>query len=265
MRFRDSLRVIILVFVFISFFLQDNYAFELSSRDVEITLSESFVSGYIWRGQDLYADNDPAYQPSINIVLPGFLEGADISFNVWGSFPVNSGHENIEELDYTLSLSRDISEDCNLSFGCTYFDFPNAASASDVNEPWAYFTLNKIPGLGPNVAMNIFAAYDFQARSGGPDEGWYYSYGFSTDIPLPKTDLTQTGQAISLGIANWGNDGVADLKPSFLYASELSLATTYKFSGFSITPGLHYAINHSGRINNGKDEFWGVLGLSYTF
>lgn len=262
--FRSAI-VISLFLLPVIFFLQDTYALEVGGQNVVITFTEAFVSRYIWRGQDLLADNDPAWQPSIDVSVPNFLSKCDLSFNVWGSFPQNAGHENAEELDYSFTIARDINEKFNLSTGYVYFDFPNTSSTVDVQEPWASFTLNKIPYLPIDVSANVFLGYDFQAKSRGPDEGWYYSWGFTTEAPLPKFAFTQDGQAIYLAITNWGNDGVADLKPDSLYATELSLSTTYALKEFFLTPSFNYTINHNDAINNGNEEAYCGIEFSYTF
>jgi len=247
-------------------FFDNLYAFEISGQTVEVTVTESFVSRYIWRGQDLYGDNDGAHQPSIDIGFPKLLYGTDVSLNVWGSFPMNSGHEDGEELDYTITFSRDVlDEKFNISAGYTYFDFPNTASTADVSEPWISLVLNKIPFLPIEVSANIFAGYDFQAKSGGPDEGWYYSWGLATDIILPDLAFIQKDQVINISLTNWGNDGVADLESSGLYATEVSISTSYGFSDFTITPSLNYSIGHEDEINSGNDELWGAIELAYSF
>ncbi len=241
------------------------FALEIGNQEVEITASQTYVSRYIWRGQDLYADNDGAYQPSIDVNLPELISDIDLAFNIWGSFPVSAGHEDGEELDYTITLSKAIYKDLNLSLGYTYFDFPNTSSTSDVQEPWISLNLAKIPGIGLDVSFDLFAGYDFKTKSGGPDEGWYYSWGLGTEIPLPSVALFQEGQTLSFGVVNWGNDGVADLEPNSLYATELSLSTSYVFKNFSISPSFNYTINHEEKINNGDEEIWGGVELSYAF
>ncbi len=242
------------------------YAFDISDQPVEVSVSETFVSRYIWRGQDLYGDNDAAHQLSIDVFFPKLFKDTDISFNIWGSFPMNSGHEDSEELDYTIAFSRDVfDERFNISAGFTYFDFPNTSGTADVSEPWGSMTLNKIPGLPIDISATVFAGYDFAAKSGGPDEGWYYSWGFDTEIGLPVLSIFQDEQTLVLGVVSWGNDGVADLESSSLYATELSVSTSYALAGFTITPSLNYSIGHEEVINSGNDELWGGIELAYSF
>lgn len=242
------------------------FGLEMGNHEVQLTVLESFASRYIWRGQDLFSENDPAYQPSIDIALPDFLDRVDVSFNVWAAIPLNNGHEDGQEVDYAVTLSNDIFDNTfEVSTGYTYFDFPNTRSTADVQEPWVSLTLNKIPALPVDVSMTIFAGYDFKAVSGGPDEGWYYSWKLGSEIPLARTAFTQKDQNLSLGITNWGNDGVADLKPSVLYATEFSFSTTYKFGILNISPCLTYIINHEDEINSGNEEIFGGIELAYVF
>ncbi|MBU2043771.1 MAG: hypothetical protein KJ619_00875 [Candidatus Omnitrophica bacterium] len=238
----------------------------IGSQEVLVTLSDSYVSRYIWRGQDLYADNDGAHQLSIDVAFPKFLYGTDLSFNLWGSFPLNSGHEDGEELDYAVAFARDLlDEQFNLSAGFTYFDYPNTSSTADVAEPWFSIVLNKIPFLPIDISATVFAGYDFAAKAGGPDEGWYYSWSFATDIVLADLPFTQKDQVLSLGFTNWGNDGVADLKPSKLYATDIFLSTSYQYKGFTFTPALNYTLGHNESINSGNDEFWTSFQVAYSF
>lgn len=246
-------------------FVPGVFALEIGPQEVVVTFTDSYVSRYIWRGQDLYSDNDGAHQPSVDIAFPKLLLGTDVALNVWGSFPISGGHEDGEELDYTLSFSRDISDLFNVSAGFTYFDFPNTGQTADVSEPWLSLTLAKLPLLPIDVSLSGFIGYDLQATSGGPDEGIYFSWGLDTELPLPQIALFQEGQTLALGVTNWGNDGVADLEPSSLYATELAISTSYDLSGFSISPNLHYTISHEEQINDGNEELWGGIEVSCSF
>jgi hypothetical protein len=125
--------------------------------------------------------------------------------------------------------------------------------------------LNKVPALPLDISINVFAGYDFAVASGGPDNGWYYSWGLDTELSFPQFPLVQDGQTLVIGVVNWGNDGVADFKPSTFYATELSFSTSYTFAAFSITPNFHYTINYEDKINHGDEEFWGGIEISYGF
>jgi hypothetical protein len=146
--------------------------------------------------------------------------------------------------------------------GYTYYDYPNANDNSDVGEVWFSLTFKELP---LDLSFNTLFAYDFKITSLGPDEGWYYSFGLSKNFPLPKSFLFQEGQTLNLGINCWGNDGVAGLKPTFVYATEFSLSTTYNLNKIGISPSINYVLNYEEEINQGEDEFWVGIEFGCSF
>lgn len=245
--------------------LANAFALEIGQQEVNITLTDAYVSRYIFRGQDLFGDNDGSHQLSIDIAFPGLIAGTDVSLNIWSALPLSGGHEDAEEVDYTLAFARDLGESFSASAGYTYFDFPNTTStALDVSEFWTSLTLNKIPLLPMDVSATVFVAYDIETQSGGLDEGVYFSWGFDTEIPLPEIALFQEGQTLGIGVVNWGNDGVAGLEASSLYATDILLSTSYAVGDFSITPSINYSIGHIEAINSGNDELWAGVEISYA-
>ncbi len=231
---------------------------------VDIDFSSSYVTRYIWRGQDLFGNNDGAFQPSINLSTDEFLENTTLDFNIWAAIPLSQGHQDAEEIDYTLSLTHNFFEDkLTISEGYTYFDYPNTNSVSDVQEPWISINFNELANTG--ISLNLFAGYEFQAESGGPEDGWYYSWGMSKDFVLPDRLKIEPEQSLSLSVTNWGTDGVGGLPASSLYATEMSLSTSFDIEKLSLSPSLNYVINHDDDINQGKEEFWAGIEINYSY
>ncbi len=144
----------------------------------------------------------------------------------------------------------------SVSSGYVYFDYPRLDKNSDINEFWSSLTWSKIPYLG---------GYEFEAASDGPENGWYYSWGLNTKLPLPDWKIFQNEQTVSLDMVNWGNDGVGGLKPSRLYSTEFSITTSYCFKKFTVSPSFYYTVNQEEEINSGSDELWGSISVSYAF
>jgi hypothetical protein len=230
-----------------------------------VTVSDSYVSRYIWRGVDVFSDNDGAHQPSLDFTFPKLINDINLSFNLWASLSVSAGHENLEEYDYTVSSNRDFWDLFNLACGWTYYDYPNTAGTADAHEPWFGFTWLKLPMISWDTTFKIWLGYNFEPRSGGLDSGIYYSYGTDTKIPLLLTSFTQSDQTVGFSVTNWGQDGVADLRPSFLYATDLGIYTNYNFGKFMITPNVHYVVNHRETINQGTNEFVSGVNVSYSW
>jgi hypothetical protein len=229
--------------------------------EVKVTLKNSFVSQYIWRGQDLYPKRNSATQPSLDANFTKLPGDICLDLNLWGSFANRKGFQDINELDYAVSLSKTFSNNISVSLGETYYDYYNTHRFADSNENWASMTLP----LPQEFNFNLFGAYDYPVAEEGPNRGFYGSWGVSRDVPLPKTFITQTDQVLSCSIVNWGSDGPYDLKPSLLYATEFNVATCYNFDKVSVGFGIHYVVNYDKDINNGNHYLWGGLDLAYTF
>ena len=115
----------VVIFVAIGVFVwaEKTSATQIGAQEVAITVTSGYASRYIWRGQDLFANNDSLFQQSADFSLKEIFEKTDISFNVWSGFPTQDGHELSTELDYSTSVSHDFSE-FNWSGGYLYFDYP---------------------------------------------------------------------------------------------------------------------------------------------
>jgi len=243
-----------------------SFALELAGgKSVDITITHTYASRYISKAQDCFADDDGAYHPSLDLMFPKLILDTDISLTVWGAFALNCGHEEFDEIDYSVSASKDIFKYWNVSGGYSYFDYPKANKLLDSNDPWGSLTLKKIPYLPIDTSITLTAIYQFPAASGGSENGMYYSWGFETGLPLPDVTVFQKDQVLTLGLVNWGTDGVGGLKPSRLYATVFSLGTKYTFGKLAISPSFNYALNHERRINNGAEEIWGVIDVSWSF
>ncbi len=240
-------------------------AFEIDEgKEVNITAASSYTSRYIWRGFDLYGDNDGAIQPSIDISTNA-LRWVDISFNLWSSWAIDSGHEEADEIDYSVSISRDVCDFLNVSTGYVYFDYPNANSLADVNEFWGSISILAIPGLEEiPLSTTIWAGYDFPVDSGGPERGWYFSLTEAVEVELPKVsemlDAPVLGSAITIG----GTDGVGGVDAELLSYIQYSLSMTIGKGNVSFGPSLHYVDNFEDTIND-NDEIWVSCDFSVGF
>ena len=253
------------VLVFAVFFLpQAAFSTQTNNQELVVTITNSCNSRYIAEGQDYFPNNDPAMFSSVDFALPKLIANTDVSFNVWHALPLSSGHEIAEELDYSMTASRDLLDAFNASLGYVYFDYPKADRYADAHRVWGSFSLLEIPKLPISVSFDLFAAYEFEAHDDGPENGWYYAWGFGTELDLPKFVFTQDDQKINLNITNWGTDGVGGLKSDSLYATEFNISTDYLFNKFTITPNLNYVSSYEDEIND-ENEIWGGVEVSYTF
>jgi hypothetical protein len=95
-------------------------------KELGISMDVTWVSKYIWRGQDIY-DDHAAFQPSINFDL----YGTGFSANVWTSYAGSSGFRDIEENDYSITYSATV--------------FEGEKSQTDYAITWLYYDVYDAP------------------------------------------------------------------------------------------------------------------------
>ena len=261
MRFRFSPGCMALLFIIFSV---NTYALESGNQEIEFEITQSFASRHICEAQDSFAANDPIWETALDVALKEITENTDLALGIWWGYPLKSGNVSAEEIDYAIELSRNITDSLDLSLGYSYIDFPKANRNSDFNKLFTTLALDEIPDLPLKISPHIYAAYQFEAAAEGPEDGWYYSWGFNTEFSLPDLRIFQKDQSINLDITNWGTDGVAGIKSNSFYASEYSLSTDYRLFGFTITPSVNYVASYDDDINE-EDEFWARVDLSYSF
>ncbi len=253
------------LFVFIIFFFSSTvWGVDFKDRTLAVEVDASYVSKYIWRGYDVL-DDDAAFQPSINLDL--FETG--FSLNVWGSFALEAGHENLDELDYTLAFAHTFFEEENyaidFSMAYIYYDFPNTDSeSSDMQEIGAGLSLPSLIPLGPShLVPGYDAAYNWPPHGEGPNEGWFHIFSLSYDLPITPLLKNQGEQAMSLWADLTYNDGAYDSEPSWSH-STVGVCTSFEWQSFTLTPAVNYQWSFEDTVNE-EDEFWASLSLTYSF
>ena len=250
----------------ILFLLFAVFSYSVYANEINIEASLTYLSRYIDKGQDVFADNDAGLKPEVGVEIKDVFARTDMHLGVWAVMPLSCGHNNAEETDYAISFVRQINENLNLSFGYTYIDFPRLNKRSDISETWAALTVEQIPHIVLPLYFSMGAMYDFAAASGGPDEGWFYYWTVGLHLPLPViAGVPLLGEYLDVSLTNWGNDGAADLPANSLYATEYALSTTYNFKGFAVTPSVNYLVSYDDGINNGNDEVWFSVKIAYNF
>lgn len=237
---------------------------ELTNEYFGVDLSAAFVSKYIWRGYDVF-DDHAAFQPSVSLNL--FQTG--LSVGVWGSFALSSGYEDLDELDYILAWGKTFfdNERYSLDFSTNYiyYDFPNTSSElADYEEVGIGFALpNLLPLSSSYLIPSYYVCYDWPAHSGGPQEGWFHIFSVSYDVHIPAFIPSQDEQDLSLTADVTYNDGAFDADSDFSHAT-VSLATTFEWKGFTLTPSLQHQWSFEDTVNR-ENEFWAGVSLGYNF
>lgn len=220
------------------------------------------MSNYVWRGQKI--GNSWVLQPSLGITYEGF------SAAFWANYDSDrvemtsgneSGHGEVNEVDFTLSYSRTIGK-FTVGAGYIYYAFDGA---NDTQEVFATATANVL--LNPTLTVY----YDFDEG-----DGWYIVAGISHTFSLPKDiSLKLAGYAsynIDSKMLGYDEEGG---RFSNFYNAEVSSALTIPVTkNFSITPKVAYTwalsndAKHAirGLSDDGRrDLVYGGVNLTFSF
>jgi hypothetical protein len=225
-----------------------------------IELDATWVSKYIWHGQDLY-DDHAAFQPSINFELyqTGF------SVNVWGSTACSSGFVQSDEFDYSVAYQNEIFNDTpiktDFEIRWLYYDYHRISSDEadcqelDLSLCWP----EALPfGLTPTYIITyLYAAKECSPASSLEMEGFTHTLGFTYDCNVPQTELPLT---FSWDITYNDGQGGSDIDHDWSHIT-WGLSSGIDFGPGSFTPAAYYQTSMEESVNN-EDEFW--VSLSYT-
>jgi hypothetical protein len=245
--------------------------------DLHGVIDATYVSRFIWRGYDAYANDHSAFQPNVDLDL----FGTGFGINVWMSRANGSGFENAEWLTYTPYYKGVFFPDERYAtyykVGYTYFSYPELPRAGDPALPGtgaaqevfgAFQWPNLLPGgIVPSYAMFAYWPSESHAANAA-NAGWAHVFGLNKDISFPTIWGNQPEQVVHLGAHTVYNAGVG---PAGAAADHdwshavFSIATDFDLgSGLKFVPGFYYQSSWDDSINT-SDEYWTSLSLSYSF
>jgi len=143
----------------------------MAQEEVEASVEATFVSKYIWRGQDL---GHAAIQPSLGIAWKG------ISLSAWGNWGIVDSNDT-EELDLTLGYSTN-----GLNIGLTDYWF-NVGPAGDKYFRYkAHETNHVLEGnVGYDFGVLALQWYTNLAGNDGVNEDGKRAYSSYFEISAP--------------------------------------------------------------------------------
>lgn len=219
-----------------------------SAQETTVDGSLDVLSGYIWRGGVIGADDKVVVQPGIGLT---FGESG-LSAGIWGSAFLQSRGvlDQVDEvdlwIDYTMALGED--SPLSLSIGFTEYFLPSLSVGTKHTEE-AYIGLSVDHPISPSLTFY----YDF-----GTVDAWYLVLSGGTDVPLGDDE---DGPALSIGASIAMSDYGG--KTGFNDAG-VSASVTFPAGQFSITPkvGLSYG---DDKVNIDNTSFYGGVGIGMSF
>ena len=248
------------------------------------TIDVTYLSSYIWRGFDYYADGHSAIQPSIDIDLYGTGAGVKV---LW-SRAIHGGLENAERISIALyygnSLFEGESYATNYTTGWVYYGFPDepragsaaaSAQAADMQEVFASFSWPNICPAGVVPSYTILTMWPSEGDSAASENaGWAHIFGLGYDLIVPGLMPETPEQTLHLSAAMVYNDGVApgvviggasgSVDHDWSHAV-FGLSTDFDFgNNLTFTPGVYYQSSWDDSVNT-EDEAWVSLSMKYKF
>ncbi len=236
--------------------------------ELGVTLDVTYLSSYIWRGFDVYNNNNSAIRPSIDIDF----YGTGFGVTVLSSRANIGGFENREELDFTLYYYNSLFEGetyaTDYRVGWVYYNFPdNPQKAADMQEVFASLSLPKICPAGVVPSYTIICMWpsveNSTVNSAG---GWIHILGLGYDLTVPGILPDTEEQVFNLSAAMVYNGGAGAVGVAHDWShAVLGVSTDIDLgNNLALTPALYYQTSWENSVNS-DDEIWATLGTSYTF
>jgi len=244
------------------------------------TLDVTYLSRYIWRGIDTYANNHSGIQPSLDLDL----YGTGFGINVLWSRANGSDFENEEEIDYTVYYTNRLFDgECYATdyvIGWVYYNYPDGpkkgnpsttASMSEPGDQQEVFGSFSWPNICPaGIVPSYTYVHVWQSeggssafrKSGGP----VHIFGLGYDMTVCGLAPDTAEQIVHLSADVVYNDGTgaAAAEHDFSHAV-FGISTGFDLgNNLTFTPGFYYQSSWEDSINT-QDEYWTALSLSYAF
>jgi hypothetical protein len=264
---KEGILLAVVVLLIAAAFAQAEQAKPAGGDKLGVTLDFTYATRYIWRGFDRYRSNDGAIQPSIDVDL----YGTGFGFKIWYSTATESGHVNLEEIEYTVYYSntafRDETYATDYTFAWTYYNFPdNPPKALDAQEFLGSFSWpNLFPyGVVPSyTVIKMWPAVDHSlAADAYTDSGWFHIFGLDYDWTVPQLD----NRVLSLSMDLVYNDGVGAANVDHDWSHVLfGISTDFTVAeNLTFTPAFYFQRSMDDSVNT-SNEYWATLSLAYTF
>jgi hypothetical protein len=217
------------------------------SAVAQLSFQVDTMSRYIWRGFNLFAPDNAAFQPSATYT---FGESG-LSANIWTSFSLGDRHiyKYDDEIDLTLTYAFKTSDDYALSVGLIhygwYFDRVFTFRHSTTQE---FFATAGLPKAFLQPSLNVY--YDVNMGT-----GLYASLKIGHSVPLNESLALNLSACLGYNSRQWIDaSGLSDLT---------CCATLPIPAGdLRIAPMINYTFVFLTEVNP-RNEFWFGLSLIY--
>ena len=238
--------------------------------ELGVTLGVKYMSRFIWRGFDIYKNNDGAIRPFIDLDL----YGTGFGINVIHTRGFGGGLERMEKFNYTLYYRNKLFEgetySTNYKAGWVYYSYPERErSSADLQEAFVTFSWPDICPEGIVPKYTIVRMWPAESNADCSENGgWWHILGLGYDLSVPGFLPDTPEQILHLSVETAYNSSV--------YAGGDSVDHDWSHAAFGVstnfdlgnnllfTPGIYYQSSWEDSVNS-SDEYWATLTLKYKF
>lgn len=207
------------------------------------------VSRFIWRGFDLYPENNPAFQPYVNFDFGN----SGLSVEAWFSFAAGNRAEwkTDEELNLTVRYALPAGDALDISAGLTHYVYYRTSGFAWKNDTSReVFVEAGLPEIFARPSLAVF--YDFDLG-----DGLYAEFSGKLDAPLSKTIVPELFLALGYNGKQYQKE-----QSGFSHLS-WTLGLPFEVGGATIAPFCNLTFIFLRAVNPSKSEF--TVGLSIIF
>jgi len=243
--------------------------------DLHGMVGVTWDSEYIWRGFKVFGNKSATHVlGDVNLWETGF------GISAAGHYANGSGYTNWMRWDYTVYYQKGLWAGepyaTNYRVGWVLYDYPNTGSEwADLQEGHVILSwpsILPVPGLCPSYVAAKTWPSEGGSWIGGQASGWFHifmlDYGFTVPGVLP--DMPE--HLIKLHGELVYNDGVNPYGGRMdheLSHAVFGISTDLEFgANITVTPAVYYQITMEPMLesyNDGSEELWASVGLSYKF
>ncbi len=233
----------------------------------------AYQSKYIWRGFDVFGNDDSAMQLSAN--LDFFNTG--LGMTVVGHGAVDGGHVNEERWDYNIYygnvlLPEDVLQ-TNFRIGFVHYNYPELPhDHMDLQEMHAILSMPNVTGvqgLVPSYALiKMYPANGGSTGVGSNASAFMHIGMLDYTFAVPGVTPEIPEQVFKVHTEIVFNDGLSPYNTNVDHDwshAVFGISTDVDLGyGFTMTPGIYYQYSAETTVNT-EDEVWGTVGLRFAF
>lgn len=233
------------------------------SKSVDLQFSSSYLSQYMWRGYDLFPNDDAGVSFDLSVSSVDY----PIYLGSWFVTSLSKENHKWDELDLYLGLADSVLNDVcklDLDLSYTYFYFPKQGRDIDTHEIALKGSLPELLSFEYLRVIPYGGIYYGWPNHSGPRETWWGQVGLALESSIANP-LGGSEIGLRLYGESFHNDGGGSFAsaPGFGYV-EFGLKAEIPINDrISLDPKVASVISNEDSVND-EDEIWAEVKLSFA-